>query len=457
MTRAALYLRQSLDVSEGIERQRIRCTASAASRGWTVTEAYEDNDTSATKARGAGTAWARMLEDATAGKFDVVVAVDMDRLLRTVRDLVTLIELGVKVVTVDGELDLSTADGEFRATMAAGLARFEGQRKGERQKRANDHRALSGVPMAGKRAFGWKADRVTLDPVEARWLRWMHTEVIAGSSLHSIMRTLNAEGVKTAGGKEWSAAQLRAVLRRERNSGVLVRNGVPQPVSKIEAAVSQEDADLVLSILNGRKAGVRGPKPELNWLSGLTLCGVCGNVLYTKLISGTRYYMCSSRHSRMNPDTRRHVTITADLIESKVLMSLYGHFSGGWLAAPEAEETALRGVQEALVATSEARRVATGALLLPGADLTVISARLAELGAESARLESQRDALVAASAGGADMATLFAAGDSAKTAEAWLAVWNALPVERRRAVIRGAFEIRVAKGKGVKRVSVALA
>lgn len=81
-----------------------------------------------------------MLEAAGTGQFDVIVAVDLDRLLRQTKDLVTLIEAGAKVVTLDGEIDLSTPDGELRATMLTAFARFEVRHKAERRRRANARR-----------------------------------------------------------------------------------------------------------------------------------------------------------------------------------------------------------------------------------------------------------------------------------------------------------------------------
>ncbi|MEO7017318.1 MAG: recombinase family protein, partial [Leifsonia sp.] len=178
--RVALYFRQSLDVQEGIDRQRARCRALAEARGWSIFDEYTDNDTSATKARGQGTAWARMLADAAAQKFDVVVAVDLDRLLRTVRDLLTLTETGAKVLTVDGEIDLTTADGEFRATMLAGIARFEARRKGERQKRANAARAAAGKRSGGRRPFGYDSDGFTVRESEAEAVRDGYSALLAG-------------------------------------------------------------------------------------------------------------------------------------------------------------------------------------------------------------------------------------------------------------------------------------
>src|SRR5699024_1070569 len=136
-------------------------------RGWELVTEYTDNSVSASKARGKGTGWARMLDAAKRGEFDVIVAVDLDRLLRQTKDLVTLIETGAKVVTVDGEIDLSTADGELRATVMTGIARFEVRRKAERTKRANQQRRESGVPIVSNPILGFTPDGLEVVEDEA--------------------------------------------------------------------------------------------------------------------------------------------------------------------------------------------------------------------------------------------------------------------------------------------------
>lgn len=156
MTRATIYVRQSQDHQEGIERQLTRTRALASSRGWTVVAEYEDNAAGATKARGAKSAWGRILKDAEAKSYTHVIAVDLDRLIRSQRDMVTLLDLGLALVTVDGAIDLTSADEEFRATMLTAMARFEIARKGERQKHANAARVASGRPVPGKRRVGYE-------------------------------------------------------------------------------------------------------------------------------------------------------------------------------------------------------------------------------------------------------------------------------------------------------------
>lgn len=155
LRRAALYARQSKADPDGIDRQLPRLRKLVADRGWLIAGEYVDDGMSASKSRGPGSAWARMLADADAGKVDTVVAVDLDRLLRGLQDLLVLIEHDLMAVTTNGEIDLTTADGEFRATILAAVARFEVRRKAERQSRAQLQRAQQGRAPKGVRPLGY--------------------------------------------------------------------------------------------------------------------------------------------------------------------------------------------------------------------------------------------------------------------------------------------------------------
>src|SRR5699024_2945866 len=117
MTRAAAYMRISHDKDGqefGVGTQRKHILSVIEASGWELVEEYTDNSVSASKARGKRTAGARMLDAANQGDFDMIAAVDLDRQLRPTKDLVTLIEAGAKIVTVDGEPDLSSSEGELR-------------------------------------------------------------------------------------------------------------------------------------------------------------------------------------------------------------------------------------------------------------------------------------------------------------------------------------------------------
>jgi len=104
--RAAIYVRQSTKAPLGIERQLELTRTLATDKGWDVVAVYADHSVSATSVRGPETAWARMLREHDS--FDAIVAVDLDRLLRTIRDLGTLLDYGVILATVSGDLNTAT-------------------------------------------------------------------------------------------------------------------------------------------------------------------------------------------------------------------------------------------------------------------------------------------------------------------------------------------------------------
>lgn len=398
--RAALYLRQSREAPEGIARQRERTTALATARGWSIANEYPDDDVSASKARGEGTAWARMLADGEAGLFDVVIAVDLDRLLRNVADLAAITSTGAAVLTVDGELDLTTADGEFRATMLAGIARFEVRRKTERYLRAADQRAAQGVPHRTHRPFGWQPDGVTLEPTEAPVLAEMHERILSGDTVKGIARWLNESGVATPRGKEWTRHAVRKALLRERNAGLLIRRGVIQPTSQIAPVVPLDTWEAVRAILtDAERVTVAGRRSERYWLSGWIRCH-CGAVMQSKTLHTrgtiTPAYKCSAAIAGgAGPG---HATIAAHIAEDAAREEI--RFAllelGGAEVADSAEVIRLRTAQSDVAA----ERVGVQELyLLPGADKRHLAARIEELGRRHDDLARELDAAISARAG----------------------------------------------------------
>ncbi|UOW00827.1 recombinase family protein [Agrococcus sp. SCSIO52902] len=442
--RAALYFRQSLDAQEGIERQRERCSALVSARGWVVVGEYIDNDTSASKARAAGTAWARLLDDATHGRFDVAVAVDLDRLVRSTRDLVTLADTGVGVLTVDGEIDLTTADGEFRATMLAGIARFETRRKGERQKRANTQRAMKGLPH-GPRAFGYEPDGVTIRESEAVELRAAYRAVLAGASLGAVVRDWNARGIATSqrrykAGHEgepavWKAQTLRYVLLNPRNVGKRRHHGEVVGDAAWPAIVDEATWLGVQAVLSDptRLSAARGGK---YLLSGLAVCGVCGATVHgggARRV-GQRTYRCS--------ESTGHIARRAEVIEEYVGEVVIARLSLADAAGLLTAETGVELQALATEADSIRARLTTLAVdfadgALTGAQLRVATERLrGRLGDVEGRIaESSR----------ADVLGPLVAADSAREA------WEALSTDARRQVINALATVRIGQaGQGAK-------
>lgn len=284
----AAYVRASMDRKGDrwtVDTQLKKIRALSEAKDWEVVKVYEDNAVSATKKRRADTQWAQMLEDAKAGKFSMVVAVDIDRLLRSTKDLNTLIDLGLRVVTVDGEIDLSTADGEFRATMLAALARFEARRKAERQIRSNERRRAEGIPASTWKAFGWTRDGVLI-PEEAAAVRQAFDSFLGEPSLsiRRIREDLNKAGHQTARGSEFSVDAVRYLLANPLYAGYIKHysSGELYPVQgdKFPPIVGEQTWRAAVAKLedNVRRAAKQGNQPKY-LLSTIGLCGKCGATL----------------------------------------------------------------------------------------------------------------------------------------------------------------------------------
>ncbi|MDQ0743387.1 site-specific DNA recombinase [Clavibacter sp. B3I6] len=453
MTTVAIYARQSEDVSEGIERQLARCRALIQARGYDLVREYRDNDTSAAKERGVGTAWATMLEELANGVAEVVVAVDLDRLLRDTRDLFRLIDAGARVLTVDGELDLTTADGEFRATMLAGIARFEIRRKSERQLRANLDRASRGEPTAGRRRFGYETDAVTPRETEAIVVRRMFQHVADGGSLRSLAQQLNDEGVDPAPGRAaWRPLRLRHILTNPHYAGSVTHLGRVTPSDTVTPIVTPELAAEVQAIL-ADAARRTSPGPGRRYLmSGLARCGVCGAGMHFM-----RDYRCSASTS--------HPSITRDRLEGRVREEIARALLGGGSSLfPARSETS---TFAALMAEHRRNSDAVAALLADRDEGLVPPAaarsRLLALREEREGLERQLDeARVSKSAASAlvDAAQTLLAELPAEgapyddVAAALLARFDELDLDRQREIVSALLYVEVAPGRDPRRVRV---
>jgi site-specific DNA recombinase len=430
--RAALYVRQSKTDDEGIERQIERTTALATARGWQVADVFQDNDISASKPRGAGTAWGRML--AKARDLDVVIAVDLDRIVRSTRDLNTLIDHGLALVTVDGEIDLASADGEFRASMLAAIARFEVRRKSERQRRANENRAAAGKWIGGRRPFGYEADGLTVRADEARAIKQGYHDVLNGLPLAAVARRWNAEGFTTGQQRQarsghagepspWTGQNVRFVLTNPRYAGLVRYKGEIQPTpAEWPAIVDESTFRAVQSILSDpsrRKAG-RSP---MALLTGIAVCGVpgCNATAHTggTARKGVRAYRCSG--------SLGHYARMAEPVENFVERVVVAR-----LSRPDARKL-LRKQKE----TPDASALHVGAVALrERLDALSVAFADGEITASQLRAGTQRiqTRLEAVEAELADAGRTDVLGELV-TAPDVQALWDGYTLERKRAVI----------------------
>src|SRR3974390_2701240 len=109
--RAAIYVRVSTD-KQTVENQVRELRQIAERRGWEVVEQYNDAGISGAKGRDNRPGLDQMLKDASKRRFDVVMAWAIDRLGRSLIDLLGTIQLleasGVDLYLVPQALDTPT-------------------------------------------------------------------------------------------------------------------------------------------------------------------------------------------------------------------------------------------------------------------------------------------------------------------------------------------------------------
>lgn len=349
--RVAIYCRISRDFTGeelGVTRQETLCRDLAARRGWEPVRTFTDNDLSAASGK-VRPDYAAMLAEVEAGRVDTIVCVDLDRLLRRPLELEHLIHLaeetGLWAVTVSGQLDLSTEDGRLQARIRTAVSADEVARKGARQHRAAVQAAELGKPPK-RRAFGYRAGGMEIDPVEGPAVAEAYRLVLAGASLASIAARWNAAGLRTAFGrasKEWTGGTVRKVILNARYAGIRTylgeEVGTPGVWPEIVPDKTYRQAVALLRDPARRTSGGATARKHLG--GGLYLCGRCGCDMRSstrgKAGSPLVYHCRASKHlTRVAEPIDLYVTATvrarlaqpdvADLIstESPELAKLQG-------------------------------------------------------------------------------------------------------------------------------------
>jgi len=318
--RAAIYVRISQDrtgAGLGVARQEDDCRDLCTRKSWTVARVYVDNDVSAYSGR-PRPQWQRLLADITAGRIGAIACWHVDRLTRSPRELEDAIDLhdtrGIALATATGEIDLSTPAGRMIARTLGAAARHEAEHKAERQRRERRQQAQAGKPhSSGTRGYGYAADKVTIVDEEAAIVRETVTRVLAGESMGSIARDLNARQVPTASGGRWMIPTLKAVLISARISGRREYHGEIMHEQSWPAIITPAVSDQLRALLTRTRPVPATARTYL--LSGILRCANCGKGLGGRPHHGRRRYVCAKSPGNGKCGT---IMIMADLAETEV-------------------------------------------------------------------------------------------------------------------------------------------
>ena len=216
------YVRVSTeDQAQGgvsLEAQRRRIEAYCAAHGLVLVGVEEDAGISARKTTNRP-ALQRVLAALRRREAFGLVAVKLDRLSRTTRDVLDLVARAEKekwaLHSIDERLDTSSAQGRFVVTILGALAQLEREQAAERTRYAMAELRRQGRKTSSRPPFGFRfqGDRMVKVPSEHKILRRMLRHQAEGAGEYAIESALNRAGIPNPRtGRPWFYGTVRVIL-----------------------------------------------------------------------------------------------------------------------------------------------------------------------------------------------------------------------------------------------------
>lgn len=325
--KVAIYVRVSTtnQAEEGysIDEQIDKLEAYCKIKDWSVYKVYTDGGFS-----GSNTdrpALEKLIKDANKKKFDTVLVYKLDRLSRSQKDTLFLIEdvfikNGIEFLSLQENFDTSTPFGKAMIGLLSVFAQLEREQIKERMQLGKLGRAKAGKSMMWtKTSYGYdyhkETGTVTINPAQSLAIKFIFESYLSGRSVTKLRDDLNDKYPKPI---PWNYRAVRKILDNP------VYCGYNQYLGEIykgnhEPIITKEVYDKTQKELNIRQRTAAenvNPRPFQSkyMLSGIVQCGYCGAPLKIMLgmirKDGTRFikYECHQR----NPRTVRGVTTYND-------------------------------------------------------------------------------------------------------------------------------------------------
>lgn len=439
------------DASTSPQRQREQIKATCLARGWHLVEIVEDLDVSGSD-RGLRLQRPGLVKirDRYAD-VDVLLFTKLDRLARNVSDFRAIAEdaetNGVALVSIDDNIDLTSASGKFFATILAAFAEMEAATIRERVLKGNAKarelgRFMGGVPPYGYRAVphpSGEGRALAIDPEEATVVRELAEAILGGATVYRATRDLNERGVLSKTGKAWSIQAVRQVLTsprivgRRTHAGHVVTGADGLPAHFDDPVLSLDTWHRLRATLTPTPTSSRRTPNPARLLSGLVTCSRCGGRMNPGPTGGDgrHSYRCSTASKGRDCSG---VSVRCEPLEGWLVETFLDRF--GPLPVTRVVEIAPE-EPAALVEVRAAIDAAARAMTAKDADVSALVERLAVLKVEETRLEE------------APRASRFEVVEEGTFAEVW---HRDEDVERRRNLLADAVrEISVAPGRAGRR------
>ena len=303
--RVALYPRVSgheqednYSIPEQIERMKKYCE----SRDWMVYKIYTDSvQTGATMDR---PGLQSMIKDIEDGKIDMVLVYKLDRLSRSQKDTLYLIEdvfdkHDVGFTSMTENFDTSSPFGKAVLGVLAVFAQLERDKITERTTMGKKARAAEGKWHGSKWipiGYNYEDGLLQVNDYEKMQILEIADLFLKRTPVRTIANMMTEKGYKHKYGK-WEAKTIKRVLANPVNLG-LIKDGDTLHPGLHDAIIEQEMYDAIQVIMNERKEQYgSNARPHKSLLAGFLFCKHCGGRYARQTNSdGRQYYSCYSRN-----------------------------------------------------------------------------------------------------------------------------------------------------------------
>ena len=285
--------------------------------GWEFVGVYADEAISGTK--DTREEFNRMVEDARAGKIDLIITKAISRfarntaiLLSTIRELTSL---GVDVLFEEQNIHSISSEGEMILTLLASVAQEEARSTSENMKWRIKHNFEEGLPW-GALLYGYKVIdfKYYIVEEEAKVIRLIYKLFLNGLGKEGVARKLNEMGYKTRIGANWSDTSVRQILTNYDYTGNLILqktyridyiskksvvNHGELPKYHVEES---HDAIIDLETWNKVQEEMKRRRERIKWnkdrvdspLKGKIKCGCCGKNYLRKAYAYRTFWVCAT-------------------------------------------------------------------------------------------------------------------------------------------------------------------
>lgn len=314
----AIYLRVSTEeqATEGfsIHAQKDKLTKYAESNDWDIVDYYVDDGISG-KNLTERPEVSRLIEDVKKGRIKNVLIYKLDRLTRSVKDLIYLIELFDKnnctFNSQTEKIDTSNAVGRMFVKIIGIFAEFERENLAERVTFGYEQKTKEGNYTNCNGVFGYDyivgKGKLKLNKNEALYVKKIYNWYLEGESMLKIAKKLKDLNVPTKRGGHWNQSTIYSILTNPLYIGN-VRYGVGRKNSfevsgkNIVPIISLELFNNVSNLMKKRKKfHNKKYSSDDTYYFRVLRCGLCGRGYHARqqLQSGKKYitYQCNGHNN----------------------------------------------------------------------------------------------------------------------------------------------------------------